>query len=141
MFLGAQEQPALVVNELKQGISRGAIGLLGNNDGSSFFANFSYRTDVPLSFDPPARDDPPPGVLTDWEISRAYPLSELDPERRPEEQGLTDLQWEAVTGEPGGLVDIARWRGRGGYQQRDPSCQTSPRQPAQRLPAITSSHV
>jgi len=114
VFIDNADEPALVINDLKHGISNGAIGLLGPKDATARFSNFQYRIDDNLRFEPPPEIQPTFGILTDWEISPSFKGSVIDPERTPEEQGLTDLTWEQVTCEPTGLVDIARYRNSGG---------------------------
>jgi hypothetical protein len=114
VFLGEPAQPVLVMNELKHGACSGAIGLSAPADRSAYFSNFRYRADDDLVFDPPPQVTPPLGMLRNWELSQAFEMSQIDPERTPEEQGLTEITWTAVTGEPSGLVDIARHVGRTG---------------------------
>lgn len=112
VFVGADSAPALIIPELKHGATSGAIGLTGPSDGSYYFSNFRYRAADDLIFDPPPPIDPSPGLIREWEISQALPLTAIDLATAPTGQGLGELSWEPVVGEPEGLVTIARWRGR-----------------------------
>jgi len=112
VFLDDAEQPALVITDLKHGVSKGTIGLMGPKDGTAHFSNFKYRIDNTLQFDPPPEVETPLGMITEWELSGNYDISEIDLERTPEQQGLTDITWQSVKSDPAGLVDISRYRGR-----------------------------
>jgi sugar lactone lactonase YvrE len=109
VFVGDAEEPALVINELKHGASKGGLGLMSQRNQPIYFANFRYRNDDSLHFDAAPEQVPPLGMITEWELSRPFKYSKIDRERTAEAQGLTDLQWQTVTGEPSGLVDIARF--------------------------------
>jgi len=119
VFFRDRETPALVITDLKHGISRGAIGLMGQGPGPTFFSNFRYELDGDLEFPPAAAAETPYGTFTEWELSQAFPVSEIDFERTPAQQGITDLLWQQVRSEPGGLVDVARFLQPGG---REPEC-------------------
>ena len=112
VFLDDAEQPALLITDLKHGLSKGAIGLMGPKDKTAYFSNFKYRIDNSLQFDPPPEIETPLGMITEWELSGNYDISEIDLERTPEQQGLTDITWQRVQSDPPGLVDISRYTGR-----------------------------
>ncbi|UCD75730.1 MAG: SMP-30/gluconolactonase/LRE family protein [Phycisphaerales bacterium] len=114
VFLGESDLPVLVVNELKHGPGVGTIGLTAPADRTAYFSNFRYRSDDGLVFDPPPQVTPPMGMIRQWEISQAFEASQLDLEQTPNAQGLADITWTSVEGEPGGLVDIGRHVGRTG---------------------------
>jgi hypothetical protein len=109
LFVGDGEEPALLIHELKHGDSKGSIGLMGQRNQPAYFSNFRFRHDDSLQFDPPPEKVPPLGMITEWELSRPLKYSKIDIERTPAAQGLADLQWRKVEGEPSGLVDIARF--------------------------------
>ncbi len=50
-----RDKPALLIHDLKHGVSKGTVGLNGPKDGSAFFSNFSYRTDDKLEVRPAAK--------------------------------------------------------------------------------------
>ncbi len=64
--------------------------------------------------EPPAPQEPPPGTITDWEISRAFPASRVNRQAYPRFYSIFYAGWQKVDGEPSGLVDVARYRERGG---------------------------
>ncbi len=112
VFLGDSERPVLRIHELKRGLSKGTLGLNGPADGSAFFAGFRYRPDDTLRFDPPPRTDSPPGLVTEWQISRPFKAKLIDREKTPSAQTPPDLEWKAVKPDAAGFVDIARYFGR-----------------------------
>lgn len=112
VFLGDADQPALIITDLKHGVSRGTIGLMGPKDKTAYFSNFEYRIDNTLRFDPPPEIETPLGMFTEWELSQAFDMTQIDLERTPEQQGITDITWRKVNSDPSGLVDIARYEGR-----------------------------
>jgi len=114
IFLDNAEKPALHVDRLRHGARKGGIGLLGPADGSAYFANFSCRADDQLRFDPPRPTYPVPGVIGVWELSRPFRALQVDMEKTPEQQGLADPAWQAVSAEVDGLVDISRFHPRSG---------------------------
>ena len=114
IFLNNAETPALQVDRLTHGARQGGIGLLGPADGSAYFANFSYRADDRLEFDLPRPFNPVPGVIGVWEVSRSFPALQIDMEKTPEQQGLADPGWQAVSADADGLVDISRFHPRSG---------------------------
>lgn len=114
IFWNDMEKPALVVIALKHGMSRGAIGLRGWTRGTAYFSNFKIRQHDNLILEETAKSAPPEGMLMDWEISRSYPAAQIDIESLPYARFYTIFyaQWEEVSPEPNGLVDISRYRKR-----------------------------
>jgi len=107
VFLDRADTPALVIHELKRGPGKGGIGLSGPPNELAQFANFSYRSDDDLVFDPP----PPPitreGMLMDWELSQPFSATEINREVHPDQQDLPGIEWKNIKGAATGLVDIA----------------------------------
>jgi sugar lactone lactonase YvrE len=114
LFIGDAEAPALVVDHLEHGASKGTIGIDGPRDGSACFSDLRYTLTGALPFDPPPPVDTRPGMIREWQLSRALPSTAIDVELHPDEQELTDLEWREVTPGPSGLVDVARHTGRTG---------------------------
>lgn len=112
IYIDNAEQPALVITDLQRGESTGSIGVFGPPDTNVCFSNFQYTIDDNLQFEPPPEIVTPYGMITEWELSPPYKAGEIDFERPPEEQGLTDIAWQTVHSAPSGLVDIARYTGR-----------------------------
>jgi sugar lactone lactonase YvrE len=118
VYFQNMETPALVIDDLKHGVSRGTIGLLDQSK-TAHFSNFRYQLDDTLPFDPPPEVEIPLGMIVNWEISQPFKMSQIDLERTPEEQGMTDLVWRRIRSEPSGLVNIARFYGRNSVE---PDC-------------------
>lgn len=114
LYLGDVEEPALVIDDLKHGLSKGSVGVLGPKNETACFSNFSYRHADDLSFDEPPDVETPPGTLMDWEISRVYPAARANREVYPGFYAIFYAGWRKVTPEPSGLVDVARYAGRTG---------------------------
>ena len=118
VYLKDMDKPALFIHDLKHGVSTGTIGILDQSK-TAHFSNFGYTLDNDLQFDPPPQIKTPLGMITQWEISRPYKMSQIDLERTPEKQGLSDLDWRTMQSEPSGLVNIARLYGR---SSGEPDC-------------------
>ena len=119
VFLENAAQPALVITDLKHGISKGTIGLMGPTDKTAYFSNFKYKVDNNLKFVPPPKIETPPGIYTQWEMSQTFKLNQIDTERYPNEEELSKMKWQRVKIEPSGMVNIARYHKRAG---RQPDC-------------------
>jgi len=68
VYLNDDDQPSLVIDNLKHGESRGAIGVMDSETRSAYFSNFKYHITNDLVFDDPAPEQPPSGVITNWEV-------------------------------------------------------------------------
>ena len=55
VYLDDSKKPALVIYDLKQGISKGTLGLSGPASSLAHFADFKYRLDDTLEFDDPPK--------------------------------------------------------------------------------------
>ena len=53
VYVGDNQEPALVIRDLKHGVSKGTVGLFGDRGGVAWFSNFKYRIDNGLEFAPP----------------------------------------------------------------------------------------
>ncbi|MFC1475639.1 SMP-30/gluconolactonase/LRE family protein [Candidatus Zixiibacteriota bacterium] len=112
IYIDNADDPALVISDLKHGISTGSIGVFGPPNVPVYFSNFQYTTDENLQFEPPPEIITPYGMITEWELSQPFPASEIDFEQPPDKQGLTELTWQSIKSAPSGMVDIARYTGR-----------------------------
>ncbi len=119
LFIDDMTTPVLAVDRLRNGVKRGGIGVEGPLDGTAFFSDFRYESRDDLVFDPPAEIDTPPGTITEWDLSPARKLSEIDTEEYPGSAELTKIAWQRVQGEPDGIVNVARCAARVG---REPDC-------------------
>lgn len=111
-FINDTSQPVLFIKELARGISKGALGVWGEKNGTSYFSNFSYQIKDDLKFPPTVNEDIPFGMITDWELSQPKRANEVDFEALPQAQGIKDLKWQKIKSLPSGLVDISRHYGR-----------------------------
>ena len=118
VYFQDMEKAALVISDLKHGVSKGTIGVFDQSK-TAHFSNFRFEVDNNLQFDPPPEVEAPLGMIMEWEISQSFQMSQIDFEHSPEKQGLTDLTWQKVRSEPSGLVNIARLYSR---SSREPDC-------------------
>jgi hypothetical protein len=109
VYLDNAEKPALVVHDLKHGLTKGSLGLIGPNTGLIHFANFRFREDDNLVFDTPPEATPPSGMITDWEISQSFKIAQINREIAPDKQDLPEIKWKNIESDSMGLVDIARY--------------------------------
>ncbi|UCF32949.1 MAG: SMP-30/gluconolactonase/LRE family protein [Phycisphaerales bacterium] len=109
VFVGDGEHPTLTICDLKHGLSKGTIGVLGPRSLSAVFSNFSYRKDDALRFDDPPVAETPPGTIADWQISRGFKADQIDTEVYPYFFTIFYAQWQDVRIEPTGLVNLSRY--------------------------------
>lgn len=109
VFYGDPDKPALVIDELKHGVSRGSIGVMGGDGRSAWFSNFRYQPTDDLVFDAPPAKTTPKGTITEWELSRGFKANRVNPRQYPRFFTIFAAQWRTVTSEPSGLVDVARY--------------------------------
>jgi sugar lactone lactonase YvrE len=117
VYVGDMEKPALIVNELMHGESRGTIGIMA--EGTAYFSNFKYTITDDLTFEPPPPVDTMPGIMTDWQLSQPFKLTEVDMQQYPDKNILSRVEWQQAKSAPSGLVDIARYARRLG---QEPDC-------------------
>jgi sugar lactone lactonase YvrE len=108
VYLGNAGMPALEITQLKHGVSRGSIGVLGPKDASACFSNFSYTVRDDLEFADPPTIETPPGTIMEWEISRPYKTERVNRTSYPGFYAIFGANWQPVAAEAAGLVDIAR---------------------------------
>jgi hypothetical protein len=108
VYFDGQEQPALVVNELKRGPGAGSVGLVAPPGGAVHFARFSVTPMDTVDLGPAPVPVPVPGAIAKWQLSQVFTGGELDRTRSPKAQGLGSVTWTDVSAEPSGLVDVTR---------------------------------
>ena len=110
IFIGEGKSPALVINDLKHGRKKGGLGLKVTGPlGLAYFADFKYRHDDSLKFDPPVKTETPLGMITEWKLSQAYEYNHLDLKSYPPQDILNNVEWKSVNSEPRGLVNVSRY--------------------------------
>jgi len=114
VFIGEEKNPAMVIPELKRGLSKGGLGLkVTGPSGLAYFSDFRYRRDDALKFDSPVEIKAPLGMISEWELSQSYAYNLVDMERYPGQDMLASVEWKKVNSEPGGLVNVARYARKG----------------------------
>ncbi|MDQ3805068.1 MAG: hypothetical protein M3416_14720 [Acidobacteriota bacterium] len=109
VYLNNSEKPALVIEDLKRGHSRGTVGLWAGANGGHF-SNFTYRAAPPAERRERRPAPPAAGIISKWELSEAFDVSARDPEATPAAAELRAMKWQAVGVEPPGMVVIDRYR-------------------------------
>jgi sugar lactone lactonase YvrE len=110
VFFDTIPEPALVIQDLKHGVSRGGIRLAGQGGGTAFYSNFAYTLTDSLQFDTAPASYYPRGLITQWELSQTFRLRDMDITQHPADQDLAMAPWETVRTDASGLLDIARHR-------------------------------
>jgi len=109
VFIGDSDKPDLEIFHLEHGVSKGKIGLLGPEDGSAYFSNFTYTLQEPGDFPPLPHIVRPSQIMTDWEISEPLDYYDHCPlDTYPSEGTLKTINWKSVKSNPSGIVDIAK---------------------------------
>ena len=116
VYLGDDVEAALEIDELKHGVSRGSVGVLGPKNNTACFSNFSYRVDDSLEFDPAPATVMTEGTVSDWQVSRSFKAQLFDRDAYPRFFAIFGGQWQPVTAEATGLVDVARYAERSGQE-------------------------
>jgi sugar lactone lactonase YvrE len=121
VFINNGKKPSLIINDLKHGIGKGGLGLIGPKNGTAYFSNFSYQHNNDLQFEAPPEIEKPEGILTDWELSKTFKAGKIDIEliSYPRFYQIFYAGWREVKAEVTGLVDITRYAQR---SQNGPDC-------------------
>ena len=107
VYINDMQKPAMEMPWLKQGISKGAIGVFGPANGLAHFANFKYTLTNNLDFPPAEKIITPEGILPDWQLSQPLIFTQVDLNEYIGKQNIK-LTWQNVTSDETGLVDIMR---------------------------------
>ena len=107
-YVDGADKPALVIDDLKHGISKGTLGLNGWT-GNTYFSNFSFKADNNLKFKSVLKPDTPVGMITQWQLSQVFEATQINPELSLATQKTPIIEWQNASSEPSGLVDIARY--------------------------------
>src|SRR4030095_14941039 len=98
----------LVIEDLKRGNSRGAVGLWAFANGGHF-SDFTYKAS-PSSDATRKPWSVPAGILPRWELSESYDINQKDIETVPSPSELRMMKWQQVDVEAPGMVVIDRYR-------------------------------
>jgi hypothetical protein len=102
------KEPALVMDDLKSGVQKGALALHVLT-GATYFSNFEFRETPAASWQRhlPAM---PAGTLTKWSLSPSYDALARDLERPLSAAESAAIQWQDVEAEAPGFVVLYRYR-------------------------------
>ncbi len=111
VYLDNASEPNLVVTDLKHGNNKGKIGLWGRN-GAMNFANFRYNPaqNAALKTESTPSAATPEGMITRWELSEVFVMSDPSVEKLPSRAKLRAMNWLTAESEQSGLVNISRFR-------------------------------
>jgi len=109
IYFDGSETPSLVVGDLKRVTAGGFIGVSGPPDGRVHFSNFRFSTDEVLDFGPTPIRAISRGSLADWDISQPIQPQKINRDLSPQAQDVGEIEWQRVTADPSGLVDVARF--------------------------------
>jgi len=112
VFVEDLETPALVIPHLESGETRGGLALTGPRDGSAYFSNFRYATDLHLDFPEPTPREPAANMIRRWQVSEAYPAARVQRSAYPGFYAIFGADWQPLEADARGLVDVARRTGR-----------------------------
>ena len=100
LFVNNSEKPALVINDLKRGRSKGPVGLWGGVTGGHF-ANFSYTANNATENNTNKAAAIDPRMIANWELSDAFSVTDVSPDVLP--GGMKTMKWQKVTVESPGM--------------------------------------
>jgi hypothetical protein len=108
LYVKDMKEPALVMDDLKSGVQKGALALYVLT-GATYFSNFEFR-ETPAA--PWQRHLPamPAGTLTKWSLSPSYDALARDLEHPLSAAESAAIQWQDVEAEPPGFVVLYRYR-------------------------------
>lgn len=111
VYVNDMSKPAMEMPHLKQGDTKGTIGVFSPMNGVAHFANFSYSLTDDLDFAPAEKLYPPTGIISDWQLSQPITFNKVDLNEYIGNQDL-ELTWQNVSADKTGLVDIMRYKTR-----------------------------
>jgi len=108
VFIDNMDNPALQINNLDHGISSGGITLNAPANGSAYFANFQVSDAEDIDFPKKLKQEIPYGMLSEWEVSEILNFGDLEYDKSPRDQKLTELNWTNIQADPSGLVNLSK---------------------------------
>jgi hypothetical protein len=109
VYFNNSDKPALVIEDLKRGYSRGSVGLWGGANGGHF-SNFTYKVAPAGERVERVKTPVASGILAKWELSEAFDSAQRDIEAVPSASEMKAMKWETVGVEPPGMLVINRYR-------------------------------
>ncbi|HSE21659.1 MAG TPA: hypothetical protein VLB68_08360 [Pyrinomonadaceae bacterium] len=108
LYVKDMEKPALVMDDLKSGVQKGAVALHVLT-GATYFSNFEVRetADAPWSRHlPPMHAD----TITKWSISPEFDALARNLEQALTSSEMSSIKWQDVEAESPGFVVLYRYR-------------------------------
>ena len=110
LFVNDSEKPALIINDLKRGNSKGPVGVWASVTGG-YFANFRYTLkDATAPSIPNKAAAIDQRIIANWELSDAFSATDINPEDLPNVNTMKTMKWQKVSVESPGMVVINRYR-------------------------------
>lgn len=110
LYIGDNDQPALVMHDLKQEVKPGLVGLKALSSSAAHFANFSVTLmEAPTlkhKAEPPQQTEA--GTLMKWEVSNPFPESLLENKFSLPTAAKEPLEWKKLVCESSGLANLSR---------------------------------
>ncbi|MEO1054290.1 MAG: hypothetical protein AAFX87_26875 [Bacteroidota bacterium] len=108
VYFDHEEEPTLIIPELKHGTKAGGIGLKAARS-PVHYANFTYTSsDKPLSINTSNRAANPEGMIDSWQLSSTFEEKLLDKQLQLDKKFVSAQQWTKLDAEHGGLINISR---------------------------------
>lgn len=105
IYVDAQDQPALVVYDLKRDRKAGYIALKGSL-GGAYYTNIDITRGRPEAAPPEPPVESPAGLVRAWRVSPA--MAEADALAAASANALNALKWTALPVETNGIANLAR---------------------------------
>jgi len=109
-FVGATDEPSLVVAGLKRPVLPGKVGIMAGRP-TIHVARFAYGREAALGAPGPPPAPPAAGVVTHWHVSDAFPEALLHGATTLPAELVAQRSWTELAAEPSGLADLARVNG------------------------------
>lgn len=112
IFWNDETEPALIIEHLEYGRSKGSLGISGPINGTAYYSNFSYEIIDDLTLPDMVQRESICGVIDKWTISDPYPYIGADFTKYPDDKILSCLKWQNVQANKDGVVDVSRYYSR-----------------------------
>ncbi|HVF91242.1 MAG TPA: hypothetical protein VNH22_14340 [Blastocatellia bacterium] len=110
IYLDNSDKPVMVISDLKQGYSKGSLGIYASGMGAHF-SDFKFTPVKPSANRSPSKAPAQAqGILSRWELSEAFDTGDKTLESLPSSNEMKAMRWQAVTTESPGMVVIDRYR-------------------------------
>lgn len=110
VYIGDMNSPALFIDELRHGLSKGGLGISVSGPKPIYFANFAYqKTNKPtLKGKALAKEIADPNTIMNWEVSNAFAEKELESTFDLNQLPSSVQTWTSSNCESNGLINLAK---------------------------------